>query len=135
MSKSNCATYSLIDKFLSPFWLVLSLKHGQTAFKKLNPYFGANRLFFHLGASFLRFHQFKLKSIVISSFTGELPALHQELETARHAQADAEFSRELSGRIVATIATAIQGLPFERLQILAASVDKSLEIAGASVNE
>ena len=65
----------------------------------------------------------------------ELEALQNELNMARQAQADAEFCRELAGRIVTNVAEAVQSLPFEKLKILAAYVNKTLELVGVPEDE
>ena len=65
----------------------------------------------------------------------ELEVLHGELNMARQAQADAEFCRELAGQVVAKVAEAVQSLPFEKLKILAAYVNKSLDLVGVPVDE
>ena len=62
-------------------------------------------------------------------------ALEQELIVARQAQADAEFSRELAGQIVSKVAGAVQGIPIEKLKILAAYINKSMELVGVAVDD
>ncbi len=65
----------------------------------------------------------------------ELEALQNELSMVRQAQVDAEFCRELAGQIVTKVAGAVQSLPFEKLKILAAYLNKSLELVGVPVDE
>jgi hypothetical protein len=62
----------------------------------------------------------------------ELEALQQSLGRARQEQADTEFAREIAGRLVATLANAVQDLPVDKLRILDAYLNKSLELVGAA---
>ena len=63
----------------------------------------------------------------------ELEALQNELCIARQNQADAEFARELAGKINAKVSEATGSASFERLKILEAYINKSLELVGILV--
>lgn len=56
--------------------------------------------------------------------------LETELNQARQAQADAEFTRELAGEIIANTAKAVQTLPMDKVQTLNIYVNKALELVG-----
>ena len=65
----------------------------------------------------------------------ESELLQQELHVARQAQADAEFSRELAGKIVAKVAEAVQCSSFERLKLMDVYISKSLKLVGVPEDE
>lgn len=59
----------------------------------------------------------------------------KELTAARQAQADAEFSRELSNQIMAKVAKATAMASLERLKLLDVYISKSLKLVGVPDDE
>lgn len=128
---ANRTIYHLFDAICRPTWDSLSQHDGQALFRILSGYVSKNWFYQHAAASFLRYHSTHAPGLS----QAERKALESELLAARQAQAEAEFSRELSNNLIAKIAHAVQYAPIQKLQILDTYIAKAIELSGVPEDE